>query len=55
MRIAVCVKQIPDPATPYELDPDSHLSFARTTRFSTTPTVTASRSDSSSQKQRKAP
>jgi electron transfer flavoprotein beta subunit len=24
MRIAVCVKQIPDPATPYELDPDSH-------------------------------
>ena len=21
MRIAVCVKQIPDPATPYELDP----------------------------------
>jgi electron transfer flavoprotein beta subunit len=24
MRIAVCVKQIPDPATPYELDPDTH-------------------------------
>jgi len=24
MNIAVCVKQIPDPATPYELDPDSH-------------------------------
>ncbi len=25
MRIAVCVKQIPDPATPYELDPESHF------------------------------
>ena len=25
MRIAVCVKQIPDPATPYELDPDTHF------------------------------
>jgi electron transfer flavoprotein beta subunit len=25
MRIAVCVKQIPDPATPYELDADNHL------------------------------
>jgi electron transfer flavoprotein beta subunit len=25
MRIAVCVKQIPDPATPYQLDPDSHF------------------------------
>ena len=25
MRIAVCVKQIPDPATPYELDPATHL------------------------------
>jgi len=25
MRIAVCVKQIPDPATPYTLDPESHL------------------------------
>jgi electron transfer flavoprotein beta subunit len=25
MRIAVCVKQIPDPATPYELDPETHL------------------------------
>jgi len=24
MRIAVCVKQIPDPATPYDLDPVSH-------------------------------
>jgi electron transfer flavoprotein beta subunit len=24
MRIAVCVKQIPDPATPYELAPDTH-------------------------------
>jgi len=24
MRIAVCVKQIPDPATPYALDPDTH-------------------------------
>lgn len=24
MKIAVCVKQIPDPATPYELDPESH-------------------------------
>jgi electron transfer flavoprotein beta subunit len=24
MRIAVCVKQIPDPATPYELSPDTH-------------------------------
>ncbi|MEA2023628.1 MAG: electron transfer flavoprotein subunit beta/FixA family protein [Actinomycetota bacterium] len=24
MRIAVCVKQIPDPATPYDLDPDTH-------------------------------
>jgi electron transfer flavoprotein beta subunit len=24
MNIAVCVKQIPDPATPYELDPDNH-------------------------------
>jgi len=25
MKIAVCVKQIPDPATPYALDPDSHF------------------------------
>jgi electron transfer flavoprotein beta subunit len=25
MRIAVCVKQIPDPATPYALDPDTHF------------------------------
>ena len=25
MKIAVCVKQIPDPATPYELDAESHL------------------------------
>lgn len=25
MRIAVCVKQIPDPATPYELDPEDHF------------------------------
>lgn len=25
MRIAVCVKQIPDPAAPYELDPTTHL------------------------------
>jgi len=25
MKIAVCVKQIPDPATPYELDPDTHF------------------------------
>ena len=24
MNIAVCVKQIPDPATPYELDPEHH-------------------------------
>ncbi len=24
MRIAVCVKQIPDPASPYHLDPDTH-------------------------------
>lgn len=24
MNIAVCVKQIPDPATPYELDPNTH-------------------------------
>lgn len=24
MKIAVCVKQIPDPATPYDLDPDHH-------------------------------
>lgn len=24
MRIAVCTKQIPDPATPYELTPDTH-------------------------------
>ena len=24
MKIAVCAKQIPDPATPYTLDPDSH-------------------------------
>ncbi len=24
MKIAVCVKQIPDPATPYQLDPDTH-------------------------------
>lgn len=24
MNIAVCVKQIPDPAAPYELDPDTH-------------------------------
>lgn len=25
MRVAVCVKQIPDPATPYTLDPDTHF------------------------------
>ena len=25
MRIAVCVKQIPDPAAPYELDPETHF------------------------------
>ncbi|MDH3308432.1 MAG: electron transfer flavoprotein subunit beta/FixA family protein [Acidimicrobiia bacterium] len=25
MRIAVCVKQIPDPASPYELDPTTHF------------------------------
>ncbi len=25
MRIAVCVKQIPDPATPYQLDPEDHF------------------------------
>ncbi|HUG74320.1 MAG TPA: electron transfer flavoprotein subunit beta/FixA family protein [Acidimicrobiia bacterium] len=25
MKIAVCVKQIPDPATPYSLDPETHL------------------------------
>jgi electron transfer flavoprotein beta subunit len=25
MKIAVCVKQIPDPATPYSLDPESHF------------------------------
>lgn len=25
MKIAVCVKQIPDPATPYELDPQDHF------------------------------
>ena len=25
MRIAVCVKQIPDPATPYQLDPENHF------------------------------
>ncbi len=24
MNIAVCVKQIPDPATPYQLDPETH-------------------------------
>ena len=24
MKIAVCVKQIPDPATPYQLDPSTH-------------------------------
>jgi electron transfer flavoprotein beta subunit len=25
VKIAVCVKQIPDPATPYTLDPDTHF------------------------------
>src|SRR3989304_9512500 len=25
MKIAVCVKQIPDPATPYPLDPATHF------------------------------
>ena len=25
MKIAVCAKQIPDPATPYSLDPESHF------------------------------
>ncbi|MDF1594687.1 MAG: electron transfer flavoprotein subunit beta/FixA family protein [Acidimicrobiia bacterium] len=25
MRVAVCVKQIPDPASPYDLDPDTHF------------------------------
>jgi len=25
MKIAVCAKQIPDPATPYELDPETHF------------------------------
>ena len=24
MRVVVCAKQIPDPATPYRLEPDSH-------------------------------
>jgi len=25
MRVAVCVKQIPDPASPYDLDPETHF------------------------------
>ena len=25
MRVAVCVKQIPDPASPYQLEPDTHF------------------------------
>ena len=25
MRVVVCVKQIPDPASPYKLDPDTHF------------------------------
>jgi electron transfer flavoprotein beta subunit len=25
LKIAVCVKQIPDPATPYQLDPETHF------------------------------
>ncbi len=25
MQVVVCAKQIPDPATPYELEPDTHL------------------------------
>jgi electron transfer flavoprotein beta subunit len=25
LKIAVCAKQIPDPATPYQLDPDTHF------------------------------
>ena len=25
MKIAVCVKQIPDPAAPYDLDPDTNF------------------------------
>ncbi len=25
MRVVVCVKQIPDPASPFELDPDTHF------------------------------
>lgn len=25
MRVVVCVKQIPDPASPYELDPETHF------------------------------
>ena len=25
MKIAVCVKQIPDPASPYKLDPETHF------------------------------
>ncbi len=25
MRVVVCVKQIPDPASPYDLDPETHF------------------------------
>ncbi|NND04048.1 MAG: electron transfer flavoprotein subunit alpha, partial [Acidimicrobiia bacterium] len=25
MKIVVCVKQIPDPASPYQLDPETHF------------------------------
>ncbi len=52
MKIAVCVKQIPDPATPYELDPDTHFVSAPMTRCSTTPTDTVSKWACSSSKNR---
>ena len=43
MNVVVCVKQIPDPAVPGELDPETTRSSARASSSSTSPTATASR------------
>ena len=48
MNVVVCVKQIPDPAVPGELDPETKRSSVRASSSSTSPTATASRWRSSS-------
>ena len=54
MNIAVCVKQIPDPAVPGKLDADHTLDRVGQAASSTTPTATASRWRSSSPTRRAA-